>query len=57
MLVSLVVKLADDILTGDDSVQDIIDNYHCLVCVDDHHLLAQILQLYVANYTLAITAQ
>lgn len=55
MLQALVTKLGNDLLSDRYTVQDIIDQYHCLLCANDTQLRAAIIQLLCADLTVSVT--
>lgn len=55
MLQALVTKLGNDLLSDRYTVQEVIDQYHCLVCATDQQLLAAIMQLLCADLTVSVS--
>lgn len=50
MLQALVTIFGNELLGENATAQQVIDEMHCLVCVDEHKLLAAILQLICNNW-------
>lgn len=57
MLHALVTKLGNDLLGERYTVQEVIEQYHCLVCASDQQLLASILQMLCADFTISAQQQ